>query len=248
MVIQGDAREFVRAQAQRHAELVASITLVLLGDERVNAAWLAGSAGRGEDDALSDIDVVLVMAPGYEAEMARQRFALASRVGPVALALDSPQNAPPDGAQVNVLYDLEPLPIFVDWSYWPPISERPSDVRVLFERDSADLITGRAYDEVTASLPPGTGLEGTPQRRADFALAMTPIIAKFALRGAEDDVARMFGYMREPPPERTDLKSTLDALDALTERLAELEPAKAIACVRRYLAMARQYGTALIGS
>lgn len=42
--------------------MLAVATGVLVGDERFVAAWLSGSFGRGDDDALSDVDLTAVVA------------------------------------------------------------------------------------------------------------------------------------------------------------------------------------------
>jgi predicted nucleotidyltransferase len=51
-------------------KLIDSITSVLESDSRVEAAWLSGSLGRGEGDAFSDVDVLVLVADGRVAEVA----------------------------------------------------------------------------------------------------------------------------------------------------------------------------------
>ena len=238
----------IAAQEALRKGIIERITREVAGDTRVDAIWLYGSMGRQTSDALSDLDIVLVMAPGCEKELVAERVEMAERLGPVALALDSPQNAPPNGAQVNAWYDVEPLPLEIDWSFWPPLRERPSDVQALFEYDGVGFYAGRTYREVQADLPQGKPFPSSAEGRARFALAMTPIIAKFAMRGAEPDVYRMYGYLQELPPASADLATTLASLTALVDRLEAIEAPEAIRCVRRYLREMRRFGASLTHS
>ena len=47
---------------QRREALVASIIAALTADERIVAAWLTGSHARGDADAVSDVDLTVVLA------------------------------------------------------------------------------------------------------------------------------------------------------------------------------------------
>jgi predicted nucleotidyltransferase len=51
-------------------KLIADITAALEKDARIEAAWLAGSLGRGQGDAFSDVDVLVLCAEGRGAEVA----------------------------------------------------------------------------------------------------------------------------------------------------------------------------------
>jgi predicted nucleotidyltransferase len=243
-------RDGARLRGEQEAvrdRLIAHLARVLAADERVGAVWLGGSLGRGGGDAFSDVDVAVVMAPGYAEELVAQRLEMAERLlgaqfGPLALYLDSPQNAHSQGAQVNALYDTEPLPLYVDWNLWPQQPERPADVRVLFERDSSRFTTLRSYEEIGSAMPRGAAPPPTPARLDHFRLAMLPIVAKFAVRGRADDVRRMFAVIREPVPASTELCTVLGSLRAILERLREGESVAAIHCVQRYLEMAPRLG------
>lgn len=50
--------------------LVDAISHALQRDDRIEAAWLAGSLGRGEGDAFSDVDVVVLCADGTASQVA----------------------------------------------------------------------------------------------------------------------------------------------------------------------------------
>ena len=240
-----DGRELARDQLALQAALVSRVTKELSLDRRICALWQEGSGGRGTADSLSDIDLTIIMAPGAKAWMLADRMELVSRFGAVSLHSDSPHNAPKDGAQTNALYDLQPLPIYIDWNWWPFLSERPSDVRVLFEQDPSQFVTGRDYVTVANEWERGSALVPARDRMALFALAMAPIIAKMALRSDESNARRMFGVIGEPAPASMALAPVLDALDALVDRLGHAQSPEAVATVRRYLWTARRYGPSL---
>src|ERR1700687_1471164 len=91
------------------------------GDERIVAAWVSGSIGRGGADGLSDIDIHLAVADDHCVQLTAQRRAFVSEFGEPLLVQEAPQNAPPDGAFQLVLYRGTTAPIEVDWS-WQPAS------------------------------------------------------------------------------------------------------------------------------
>lgn len=213
--------------------LIERIVDELESDVRVEAMWLAGSSGRGQDDALSDVDIAIVLTP-EGGSLVRERFELAGRAGPLAAHLDSPHNAPPDGGQLNALYDLRPLPVFVDWNYWPTTRSRPSDVLVLFERGDIRP-SDDTYEDVQRGMPRGRAPERTQAYLDHFRFMMLPIVAKLAARGWADSVAGLFAVMDEPAPAPTDLPTALEALRELLARLEHNETIGAVRCVRRYL-------------
>jgi predicted nucleotidyltransferase len=182
--------------AREHS--LARIAREMAADDRVNAVWLGGSLGRGEGDALSDIDIAVVMAPECDAELVAERVKIVERFGSLVLYLDSPHNAPVRGAQINALYDVEPLPFYIDWNLWPSMGERPSDVRPLFERNPDRMRTGRSYEEIQRAMPRGPAPELTPDYLDHFSVAMLTIVAKLAARGWEDSVYQMYEGMSEP--------------------------------------------------
>jgi len=61
--------------------LADAIRRVLEADPQVHAAWLGGSLGRGVGDAFSDVDVLVLAAPGEASPMGRR---YAERVGEIA--------------------------------------------------------------------------------------------------------------------------------------------------------------------
>lgn len=117
-------------------QLLSSLIQKLEGDDRVRAAWLAGSLGRGNADDLSDIDLWLAVSDGLMAEVIADPAAWVRLRCDASLALSIPRNAVTGGAYafslVRYPYGLQQ----VDW-YWAPVTstERPKGTMILFERD-----------------------------------------------------------------------------------------------------------------
>lgn len=55
----------------RQQDLIDRIRVFLLGDSRVDAAWLAGSLGWGGGDAFSDVDILALAGSGTALEVSR---------------------------------------------------------------------------------------------------------------------------------------------------------------------------------
>lgn len=232
----GATQERSRELKAAQADFVQAVASRLEADPRVSALWLAGSLGRGEADDLSDVDLVVVLAnASYARTLVVERLTFVECFGEVALVLDSPQNAHPDGAQVNVLYDSFPLPTYVDWNFLPQIADRPDDVTVLFERHPECFANGRSYEAMLAEMPRGAPATRTEAGCDHFRLAMTPIVAKLAARGNPVGVERMFAVIGEAPACSLGLQDVLEALSAMVDRLEPRASVKAIASVRRYL-------------
>lgn len=118
---------------ERH-QLLAVITQALKSDPGVKAAWLFGSLGRGGDDALSDIDIwVIVDDDRIDSIIARPDL-FAAKIDTPILCVEAPQNAPGGGAFLTTCYDAPVAPHLVDW-YWQPqsLAYLPGQVRVLFD-------------------------------------------------------------------------------------------------------------------
>lgn len=217
--------------------LQARIVGELRDDERVGRIWLGGSLGRGEGDALSDIDLVIVASPGRTQELKSSLAELIAKAGPVALVHEAPQNAPAEGAQLNVLYDTDPLPIYIDWSLWPPVEHRPADVSVLFERGSSLPASAEGFQSMLAEMPRAAGNPRTEETLRRFNVFMTPILAKHAARGWFDSVNRMVDFMQIGPADINDLHSAIELCRRVLDKFGTFESAPGMACIRRYLTM-----------
>ncbi|WP_420629978.1 nucleotidyltransferase domain-containing protein [Candidatus Leptofilum sp.] len=125
----------IQTYAAETAVLQQKIHTILEQDGRIVAAWLFGSKGRGESDALSDIDVwVIVEDEAYEAVVAQKR-AFVQQMGTAVFFLEAPHNAPPNGAYLAVQFDAPTAPHHVDW-YWQPraAAVRPPETKPLFDK------------------------------------------------------------------------------------------------------------------
>ncbi len=121
-------------RAERDA-LLARVVALLSADPRVCAAWLFGSLGRGDEDDLSDIDVWVIVDDEHAETVKAARREFVTKIAEPLLIEEAPQNAPPDGAYLCVLYPGQRGPHAIDW-YWQPraVAQFPSGCRVLLDR------------------------------------------------------------------------------------------------------------------
>ena len=122
---------------------LAGITLALKGDLRFDAAWLAGSFGRGEEDAYSDLDVWLAVDAAYAEELCRRpqptnagttaaRLRVVETPGIPVIIHEQHANAPSGGAFTAVIYATG---LAVDWTFVPALgAARGASTRLLFDR------------------------------------------------------------------------------------------------------------------
>lgn len=123
--------------------LLGDIVAATANDPRFRAGWLTGSYGRGDQDALSDLDLTLVVVEAHAATLCRraatvsavttpERHALFARFGEIANLHENNNNAPPDGTFTNVVY--APTAVMVDWVLAPEEDvQRPAASRLLFD-------------------------------------------------------------------------------------------------------------------
>ena len=116
----------------------------LSSSEQFAAAWLTGSFARGEQDALSDIDITLVVSDEYAQKLCmrskmvsahtnKERYDLFSLFGQPALIHENNHNAPEGGTFTFVAY--EHTAIMVDWVLRPMSgAQRPERVLMLFDK------------------------------------------------------------------------------------------------------------------
>jgi len=125
----------VAAMAAERSRMLERLEAGLRRDERIVAAWVGGSIGRGGADDLSDIDIHLAVQDERCAELNTHRRAFVSEFGEPLLVQEAPQNAPSGGAFQLVLYRGTAAPIEVDWS-WQPASAAAilPQAMVLFDR------------------------------------------------------------------------------------------------------------------
>jgi len=85
------------AMSAERSMLLERLDAELRRDERIVAAWIGGSIGRGGADDLSDIDIHLAVEDDRCAELNAQRRAFVSGFGEPLLVQEAPQDAPPGG-------------------------------------------------------------------------------------------------------------------------------------------------------
>jgi hypothetical protein len=207
-----DEGDRLRRRVRERDGLLRRIVAALEQDERVVAAWLGGSLGRGTDDALSDVDLWLVVADDRMATVAetRRRF-VAEGAAPVLIE-EAPENAPPGGAYLLALYSGATGPHQVDW-YWQPraMATLPDHCRLLFDR--VGLPTTPAPHPVSDQ----ERAEALTQNVARFWVGAL-LAAKAIARGQAWPAARMLDWTmttlaevtwlltRDLPPSHDDLK------------------------------------------
>jgi len=172
--------------------LLLKITEILSRDERFVAGWLTGSFSRNEEDAVSDIDITLVVAGEYSTELCQrleqisgqtipERFSLFSQFERPTLLHENNNNAPAGGTFTFVLYSQ--FALMVDWILIPlSKATRPHQSRLLF-------------DKVGIPVSPAPQPEALEQRKKfvaekwAFFWMMTAVTIKYIIR--EDRVFAM---------------------------------------------------------
>lgn len=153
--------------------LLERITRVLAGDDRIAAAWLSGSLGRGEGDEWSDLDLYVAVADAqYEAVLAERPnlYALVGR--PVLIQPEMASWSMPEGRFSLVIYEgcLE-----VDWNIGPVgKATRGLATRLLFDRAGIPV--------VEPPIPPAER-GAVAEKWLIFFWAMAPIAVKYCGRG-----------------------------------------------------------------
>ncbi|HVA89756.1 MAG TPA: nucleotidyltransferase domain-containing protein [Chloroflexota bacterium] len=178
----------VRARAAERDQLLQTVLDGLRADSRFVAAWLGGSLGRGVADAVSDLDLIVVVTEaasailcarpeprGYGATPARQE--LFARFGGVSFVYESHNNAPAGGTFSTVIYETAQV---VDWTLLPrAMAERPPDTHLLFG------IAGIRVQTPPAAVPAAERAALAVERIGFFWLMMS-VAAKYIIR--EDSV------------------------------------------------------------
>jgi hypothetical protein len=180
---------------------------------QAHGVWLVGSLGSGNGDEWSDLDLIVV---GGE-------FLLDGAL----LTLEMPGNGPLCGAYTGAMYDIDGLPLWVDWYRWPSGAPIPREAQLLAGTGSVGRLDLSATLELVGREPPGPAPDPNL-----FALAMLPLAAKHLARGDLEKATAMAAMLKAP----------LDvpvgaALSAVLDRIEGHETATAT--VRRYLEIVR---------
>jgi predicted nucleotidyltransferase len=149
------------AYRQSRDELLSKIVTDLSADERFVAAWLTGSYAGNEADAMSDLDLNLVVADPYseylcarQAQVSHQtseaRLAIFRTFGEPALIHENNNNAPEGGTFTFVLYSNSAL--MIDWTLLPQRNaERPFQSLLLFDKGELHVSAPPAPEDLEAS-------------------------------------------------------------------------------------------------
>src|SRR5258708_30959151 len=120
---------------QARTVLVEQITSTLQNDERLVAAWLAGSFGRGEETWLSDLDLYVVVSDAASASLCAtpwqigakttaERLALFKQFGTPGIIFERNNHANQiDGILTNLVYQASAQS--VDCMLIPPAKAQP---------------------------------------------------------------------------------------------------------------------------
>ncbi len=175
----------LKVYEENRKTLLDTISNALTNDERFVAAWLTGSYARGEADAVSDIDLTVVVGDAYGESLCRRgamvtaqpptdRLTLFSQFGEPANVHENNYNAPEGGTFTSVLY--QPSAHIVDWILVPySKAQRPETAHVLFVQLPVP---------VASPLPPpdsATLAEKVPEMIAFFWMMMAVVI-KYLVR------------------------------------------------------------------
>lgn len=222
-------------QRDRQRWLTAA-SAVLDADASVVAAWLWGSEGRGDADALSDYDLFVAVAREGDIECVHERF---GDFGDVQWCREVPFNAPTRGRYFTVGYPaaVEPLPI--DW-YWQPAAHAVigTDTRVLIEKTPIRRVAVETFATFTPMDERPSPHPDDPIERLNGLLqwfwSMYGPVAKKIARGQTTEAAEQVGLLdgvlalsldRIGEAHRPVVGDPLEALQALAERMEAIGPA-----------------------
>lgn len=169
-------------QTLRRDRVLRDLVAALRDDARIAAAWLGGSLGRGVGDALSDIDLTVVVTDAdlcarpwsVSSQTTAARRALIACAGEPVIVHENHHNAPPGGSFTCVVYRSA---IEVDWTVIPrATATRPPATRVLFDHVGVPLAPP------PEPLAPEARAARASERVAFFWL-MAAVTAKYAVCG-----------------------------------------------------------------
>jgi hypothetical protein len=177
-------------------QLLGTISELLKRDPNVKAAWLWGSIGRGDEDALSDIDLWVIVDDEYIDPILSHPLQYVSQVTNPVLSLEAPQNAPEGGAYLMACYDAPVAPHIVDW-YWQPksLASISDQVRLLFDR------AGIRHQEQPIHFsggPANKAIVERPMHFISFFWMMLMITAKEASRSPWAEKMELVPYLIDP--------------------------------------------------
>lgn len=166
--------------------LLSKIIDRLANDDRFVAGWLTGSLSRDDADALSDIDISLVVANEYSstlcnrleqvsAQTSLERFTFLSQFGKISLIHENNYNAPEGSTFTFTLY--ADVAIGVDWILIPQDkAQRPVESKLLFDKVGISILSPLEPESVESN-------KSAVAERWAFFWMMTAITIKYLHRG-----------------------------------------------------------------
>ncbi len=253
--MQMDIEEQLSIRWQERAELLRRIEEGLLEDFRVRAAWLTGSVARGEDDALSDLDIFIVVTDDAIADFVDNRRAYASGPARSILLMDNLANAPSSGAYLLALYECQAGPQHVDW-FWQAesMARRPDDGKILFDRAELPVVPGVQWRDtvIRASGPPlgpNPSLSDLLTHKIAFFWAMSFVAAKYIARRNGGMVGRLLRLVSRTLTEASTLApssvTTTERYDVTVTGLETASPAAQLQELRKLAGLAEVLGSQL---
>jgi predicted nucleotidyltransferase len=167
-------------------KILAQIVERLVQDERFVAAWLAGSFARHEQDALSDLDLTIVVSDLYSenlcarpwqvsARTTKERYELFSLFGQPVIIHENNNNAPEGGTFTFVMYAESA--VMIDWILRPQsTARRPSESILLWDNAGIPMSLPIEPD------PLAKRIEEASEKVAFFWM-MAAITVKYIFRG-----------------------------------------------------------------
>ena len=181
-------------------QLVERLAELLARDARFPAAWLYGSLGRGDADAMSDIDLALIVTEEAAPEICRRPWMTAAQTTPERLALfrlfgepalihENHHNASPGGTFTCTIYAGSGLT--VDWMLrLLPDALRPANTLLLFDKVGIPLGPPAVFT------PPSKSAEELAELCAFFWM-MASVTAKYIYRQDQTFVIAWLGRLVE---------------------------------------------------
>jgi hypothetical protein len=135
---------YIKVFTKQREEFLQRIADTLSADERFEAAWLTGSFARRQQDAMSDIDITLVVSDEHaralcarpwqvSAQTTKERYDLFCLFGLPSIIHENNNNAPDGGTFTFVAYAQ--TAIMVDWVLRSLTAvQRPEGTFLLFDK------------------------------------------------------------------------------------------------------------------
>ncbi len=173
----------------RRIQIRERIQRVLSIDQRVIAAWYTGSVGRGQEDAWSDLDLVLAIRDDDFASFWEDRIVLFGLIDQVVFVQrELAGNSILQGGSFQLaIYDG---PVEVDWTAGPvSLAVRASDTLLIFDRIGIPVVqpTEKTNDEMMAQAA----------WMIEFFWAIAPIAAKCSARRDTAAAIRQIGLLEQ---------------------------------------------------